>query len=193
MYPKAYHVLICAPEGIILTISMNELDQIWSQMLEEATAAARSSGRHDVADYLDLKARNDVLRSAGIRWLVEVMIGIAGQATRTSALVEIERQEPHNFEHRGANIAGSKIKFRHGVRCLTLEAGWTRTPGDGFMRGGALAIAKFTHFGISKMNVELHLRHGRSHPVWVAFYADGTSIDADESFLKQHFSVLLGE
>ena len=177
----------------MLTISMDELDQMWSQMLEEATAAARSSGRHDVADYLDLKARNDVLRRAGVRWLFDGLIGIAGEVTRTFAAIEVERQDPHNFDYRGANIAGSLLKFRHGVRCLTLEAGWTRTPADGFMRGGALAIAKITHFGIPKMNAELHLKPGPLQPGWTAFYPDGASIGADESFLRHHFALFLGE
>jgi len=166
---------------------------MWSQMLEEATAAARSSGRHDVADYLDLKARNDVLRRAGVLWLFEGITSIAGEVNRRSAAISIEREEPHNFDHRGANIAGSMLKFRHGVRCLTLEAGWTRTPADGFMRGGALAIARLTHFGISKMNAELHLKPGVDHPFWVAFYPDGASINADEAFLRQHFAIFIGD
>jgi len=172
---------------------MSELDQLWSQMLDEAMAAARDAGRHDVADYLDLKARNDVLRNTGVRWLFESLIGIAGEATRTFAAITIAREEPHNFSHRGANIVGSVLTFRLGVRCLTVEAGWTRTPGDGFMRGGALAIAKISHFGIAKMNAELHLKPAESGPGWVAFSSDGASTPADESFLRQHFSVFLGE
>jgi hypothetical protein len=172
---------------------MSELDQLWTKMFDEAMSAARASGRHDVADYLDLKARNDVLRRAGIQWLFEGLIGIAGEATRHVATVTIDRDEPHNFAHRGANIAGSKLTFRLGVRCLTVEAGWTRTPADGFMRGGALAIAKITHFGISKMNTELHLKPSEDRPGWTAYYPDGVATSADESFLRQHFSLFLGE
>lgn len=172
---------------------MSELDDLWSQMLDEALANARNAGRHDIADYLDLKARNDAVRNAGVRWLFESLIGIAGEATRRSSAITIDREEPHNFPHRGANIVGSLLAFRLGVRCLTVEAGWTRTPGDGFMRGGALAIAKMSHFGIAKMNAELHLKPSESCPGWVAFYCDGASIPADESFLRQHFSLFLGE
>jgi len=172
---------------------MSELDQLWTQMLDEAMLAARASGRHDVADYLDLKASNDALRQAGVRWLFEMLTGIAGEATRQVATITIDREEPHNFAHRGANIAGSLMTFRLGVRCLTVEAGWTRTPSDGFMRGGALAIAKISHFGIAKMNAELHLKPSDDGPGWVAFYADGLSIAADEAFLRQHFELFLGE
>lgn len=162
-------------------------------MLDEAMLAARASGRHDIADYLDLKARNDAVRQAGVRWLFEGLIGIAGEATRQFATITIDREEPHSFAHRGANIAGSLLKFRHGVRCLTVEAGWTRTPADGFMRGGALAIAKITHFGLPKMNAELHLKPAEDAPGWTAFYSDGASIPADETFFRQHFAMFLGE
>lgn len=172
---------------------MSELDQLWTQMLDEAMLAARASGRHDVADYLDLKARNDALRHAGVRWLFEMLIGIAGEVTRQYATVTIDREDPHNFAYRGANIAGSLMTFRLGVRCLTVEAGWTRTPADGFMRGGALAIARVSHFGLAKMNTELHLKPAEDGPGWTAFYIDGTSIAADEAFLRQHFALFLGE
>jgi hypothetical protein len=171
---------------------MSELDQLWSQMLGEAMAAARNSGRHDVADYLDLKAKNDALRHAGVRWLFEMLIGIAGESTRELAAITIDREEPHSFPHRGANIAGSLMTFRLGVRCLTVEAGWTRTPADGFMRGGALAVARISHFGISKMNSELLLKPSESGPGWIASYTDGTSVAVDEVFLRQHFVAFLG-
>jgi hypothetical protein len=60
------------------------------------------------------------------------------------------------------------------------------------MRGGALAVARISHFGIAKMNAELHLKHSESGPGWIAYYADGASIPVDEAFLRQHFSVFLG-
>ena len=172
---------------------MSELDQLWSQMLDEALASARDTGRHDVVDYLDLKARNDALRNAGVRWLFESLIGIAGEATRQYSAITIDREEPHNFPHRGANLAGSLLVFSLGVRCLKVEAGWTRTPADGFMRGGALAVAKVSHFGLANMNAELHLKPAESSPGWVAYYADGASMPVDESFLRRHFAIFMGK
>ena len=171
---------------------MNELDERWSRMLDEAMNAARAAGRHDVADYLDLRARNDALRQAGIRWLFEALIGIAGEAMRAIPAITIDREEPHNFDHRGANITGLLLQFRHGVRCLTVEAGWTRTPADGFMRGGALAVAKLTHFGLPKMNAELHLKTPDNDPGWVAITPDREPIKVDESFLRRQFDIFLG-
>lgn len=173
---------------------MSELDQLWEQMLDEAMLAARASGRHDVADYLDLKARNDVLRRAGVQWIFEAFIGIAGEATRQFAAITIDREEPHNFAHRGANIAGKRLTFRLGVRCLSVEAGWTRTPSDGFMRGGALAVAKITHFGMPKMNAELLLKPAAEAPGWLVIDPDGqAAAAADDAYLRRHFNVFLGE
>ncbi|HLA94086.1 MAG TPA: hypothetical protein VK612_00085 [Pyrinomonadaceae bacterium] len=172
---------------------MNELDQMWSQMLDEAKQAARSSGRHDVADYLDLKSRNDAIRTASVRWLFESLLEIAGEANRRLPAISIDRDDPHNFAHRGANMAGSRLVLRHGVRCLTVEAGWTRTPADGFMRGGALAAAKITHFGMAKMNAELLLKVVGEIPAWSAVYEDSPAISVDSAFLHRHFALFLGE
>ena len=172
---------------------MSELDQLWSQMLGEALANARASGRHDLADYLDLKSRNDAVRNVGVRWLFESLIGIAEETDRDLVSITIDREEPHNFPYRGANIAGSLLRFRLGVRCLTVEAGWTRTPADGFIRGGSLAVGKITHFGMAKMTADLHLRPSESGPGWTATYPDNASIAVDEDFLRRHFALLLGE
>ena len=171
---------------------MTELDRMWSQMLDEAIAAARTSGRAGVADYLDLRSRNDALRTAGVRWLFEAVVRIAGEANRQFPGIQIEREEPHNFPHAGANMAGSLLRLRHGLRCLTVEAGWTRTPADGFMRGGALAVAKVSHFGIAKMNMNLLLRPSDADPGWIAVSGDGREAPVDEVLLRRHFSVLLG-
>jgi len=165
---------------------------MWSQMLDEAISAARSTGREGLADYLDLKSRNDALRVAGVRWLFESVVEIAAEANRQFASLTIEREDPHNFPHLGANIAGALLRVRHGVRCLTLEAGWTRTPADGFMRGGALAVAKISHFGMPKMSMDLLLKPSEDAPGWVAAVPDGRTAPVDETFFRRHFSVLLG-
>src|SRR5215470_2131826 len=113
-------------------------------MLAESSANARAAGRHAVADYIALKASNDQIRERGVRWLFDSLIELAAIANRQNIAVTIEREDPHSFHHLGANMVGSLIRFRHGVRCLTLQAGWTRTPRDGFMRGQALAAARIT-------------------------------------------------
>ncbi len=171
---------------------MNELDEMWSKMLSQALENARVSGRHDVAEYLNLKAANDAIRQTGVRWLFDTLIEIAGDANRTNLSVSIERDDPHNFSYRGANLVGSLIRFRHGVRCLTVEAGWTRTPADGFMRGGALAFARLTHMGMPKANAELWLIKSEESPVWqLMLEGKGVHMYRSES-LRDHFRIFTG-
>ncbi|MEP6848583.1 MAG: hypothetical protein ABI999_06990 [Acidobacteriota bacterium] len=171
---------------------MTELDEVWRQMLTNAITSARADGRHDVADYLSLKAANDTIRAAGVKWLFDSILEIAGSANRDGTGVTIERTEPYNFAYRGANLVGSQIRLVQGVRCLTIDAGWTRTPADGFMRGGALAVARLRHFGLAKANVELALLRGTDAPVWSDPSVDETA-SISTGHLKRHFLIFLGE
>ena len=171
---------------------MNELDEMWSQMLSQALENAKGSGRHDVADYLTLKAANDTFRQAGVRWLFDIIIEIAGNANRSNLGIAIERNDEHNFAYRGANLVGSIIRLNYGVRCLSDEAGWTRTPADGFMRGGALAIAKITHKGIVKANAEILLIKAEDKPVWKVMSDEKVLETLRSEALHAHFRVFTG-
>ncbi|MGI8493966.1 MAG: hypothetical protein ACR2L1_01470, partial [Pyrinomonadaceae bacterium] len=85
--------------------------------------------------------------------------------------------------------------FRSGVRSLTVETGWTRTPSDGFMRGGSLAHARISHFGMSKANAELLLiRQNGDLPYW--FLPGATGGDrkpVSSEHLREHFKILTGD
>jgi hypothetical protein len=172
---------------------MNELDDIWSQMLAEATQNAKASGRHDVADYLSLKASNDLIRQRGVQWLFDSLIEIAGEANRRNASISLEREDPHNFKYYGANLVGSLLRLRLGVRSLTLEAGWTRTPADGFIKGGAMAIARISHFGMKRSGAELSLRFQKDMPCWVAGEIGENPKEFHSLDLLRHFAVFIGD
>ena len=170
--------------------TMNELDEIWSQKLNAAIAQAQTTGRKDVADYLTLRAVNDELRQTSLQWLLDSLTEIAAFFNRT---VNIETENRHRFNLENSTLHGAQISFRQGVRCLTLEAGWTRTPADGFMRGGALALGRLTHFGISKHNVELFLVLEKDSPRWFAADKEGKRTAFDSRHLNEHFQIFLGE
>jgi hypothetical protein len=172
---------------------MIELDEVWTQMLGEAIEKARASGQGDVAEYLALKANNDAIRAASVKWLLDSMLEIASLANRTGASVTIENENPHRFAMKNANLVGSLLNLRQGVRCLTVEAGWTRTPADGFMRGGALACAKISHFGISRYNAELLLLKSNDFASWFSVDENGKKDSFDSRHLNRHFQVFLGE
>jgi hypothetical protein len=157
-------------------------------MLDAAAARARESGRNDVADYLRLKAANDAIRTLGCNWLFNTFVEVASNFQSSRIHLDIERQEPHNFAHGSSNMAGSRLNIRHGVRCLSIEAGWARTPSDGIMRSGALALALITHFGMPKAGAELRLVHADTLPNWIN--GDGKVIDS--AYLRGHFDTFLG-
>lgn len=168
---------------------MQELDEVWSQILAQAIKNANTSGRADVAEYLMLKAANDTVRQASVKWLFDSLIEIAAEANRANSGVSIEREDPHNFAYGSANLVGSLLRVRQGVRCLTLEAGWTRTPADGFMRGGALAFARIIHFGMPKANIDFRLVRTGLSPEWEA--APGENLTT--AGLRRHFGIFVGE
>lgn len=173
---------------------MDELDEVWTRMIDDALEKARAGGSGDVAEYLTLRATNDKIRQASVEWLLDSMLEIASFANQTGAkTITIENENPHRFSFKNANLVGSLVRFRQGVRCLTLEAGWTRTPQDGFMRGGALACARISHFGISKHNAELLLIKSNDFPNWFSVDDDGKKDLFDSRNLNQHFQVFLGE
>jgi len=167
---------------------MNELDEAWSQMMAGAIATARAAGRGDVADYLALKQSNDAIRQTAVEWLFNSVIEIVSEANRDNhSAMTIEREEPHEFDFGPARMAGSLLRVRFGVRNMTVETGWTRTPAHGFMRGGALAAARIAHFGMAKANVELTLGWEGEVPAWRS--VDGVF---DSQSLRDHVRILLG-
>ena len=172
---------------------MDELNEIWAHKINEAINRARSEGRNDVAEYLALKAGNDTLRATGVKWLFDALTEIASFANRNHSAITIESANPHRFSFGNSSLVGSLLRLRRGVRCLTLEAGWTRAPTDGFMRGGALAGAKLTHFGIGKHNAELLLIHSNGELNWISIDKNGGKNIFDSRHLNRHFQIFTGE
>ncbi len=171
---------------------MNELDEAWARKLREARQKAQAAGRADVAEYLTLKASNDLIRQTSVKWLLDSATEIVSIANRNGASTTMETENPHSFTFGKSNLVGSRLSFRQGVRCLTIEAGWTRTPNDGFMSGGALAAARISHFGMSKHNAELLLIRSDDAPKWFAAGTDGKRNFFDAESLHRHFRVFLG-
>lgn len=171
---------------------MEELDEVWTNFLKEAAARVREGERNDISDYLQLKSTNDFLRSTSVEWLFTAAAEIASEVSRLNANLTLEKEHPHKFSIGNANLVGWLVRFRQGVRCLSIEAGWTRSPSDGFMRGGALAVGRITHFGMAKKNVELHLLKIENAPVWFAFDQNGNRAEFHSGHLQNHFKIFLG-
>ena len=171
---------------------MNELDEVWQQDLKDAIRRAKAEGRSDVTEYLSLKSTNDAIRRNSVKWLFETVLDIVFAFNRHGAKIKIEQKEKHQFNYHGATLTGSRLKLQQGIRCLTFEAGWTQGPRDGFMRNGALAFARITHFGFAKENAELALHPFENVPQWFIIADEKNRLSFDVRSLQRHFEVFLG-
>lgn len=170
---------------------MNELDEVWEQLLAEAAKNPNKIQNQRLNDFLAVKTANDSIRQTAVKALFDAMLEIAVHANRKNANIIIEHENTHRFSLEKFSLVGELLKFRRGVRCLMVEAGWTRTPKDGFMRGNALAVARITHFGISKANAELHLLKFENEPRWFTIDKKGLKISLELEDLIRHFQIFL--
>ena len=173
---------------------MSELDEAWAMALAEAELRARQSGRQDLADYISLKNSNDLLRRAGVDWLISSLLVLAGEANRAGSSIQIARQEGHRFKVGASTMVGHQLVLTNGVRRLSVEAGWPRTPRDGIVRGRGLACGLIRHLGIRKADQELLLSwSNKGAPSWDVRSEFGETTSLHEADLKRHLRILLDQ
>ncbi|HSB28752.1 MAG TPA: hypothetical protein VLE19_12885 [Pyrinomonadaceae bacterium] len=171
---------------------MSEIDEAWAAALAEAERRARAAGRSELAEYLLLRNSNDLLRTAGIEWLVSTFMALAGEANRAGAGLQITSQDIHRFRMGNSTMVGTLLTLSNGVRQLFVEAGWPRTPRDGIVRGGGLACANLRHLGIKAANEEMLLAKTSSGgPAWLSSNRRSPRNVVHESDLRRHLAVLL--
>ncbi|HEU0253606.1 MAG TPA: hypothetical protein VFR12_11285 [Pyrinomonadaceae bacterium] len=163
---------------------MGELDEAWAAALSEAEHRARLAGRKDVAEYLSLRNSNDLVRKAGVDWLVSEFTNQAGEANRAGASIQFSNKEGHRFTMGTSTMVGHLLTLTFGVRTLYVEAGWPRVPRDGFVRGGGLACANIRHLGIRAAGQELLLtKTSNGSPSWKP--------RLQRSDIRRHIAILL--
>ncbi len=169
---------------------MSELDEAWAVALAEAEQRARLAGRGDVAEYLALRNSNDLLRTAGIDWLMTSFVTLAGDANRTGASIQVANSDGHRFRAGTSTMVGRLLSLTNGVRQLLVEAGWPRVPRDGIVRGGGLAAANVRHVGIRQADEELLLsRSSAGSPLWTSVTKKPHAFH--ESDIRRHLAILL--
>jgi hypothetical protein len=172
---------------------VSELDEAWELAIAEAQRRAQAGGRGDVSDYLALRAANDFARRTAIDWLATTFLAGAGEANRRGAAIAMERTDTHRFAVGKASMVGIRLTFRSGVRSLTVEAGWPRTPRDGFVAGNGLACARIGHFGNRGANDELLLaRAPGGAPLWYIVDRDGVRTPLREARVTTHLKNMVG-
>lgn len=169
---------------------MGELDEAWAAALSEAEQRARLAGRRDIAEFLALKNSNDLLRKAGVDWLVTGFTTLAGEANRAGASIQISNKEGHRFPVGTATMVGHQLILSSGIRTLYVEAGWPRVPRDGFVRGGGLASANIRHLGLRHAGQELLLtKKSTGAPTWLS----SKRSELHESDMRRHIAILLDQ
>lgn len=172
--------------------TMNELNEVWEQLISEAAKNPQNIRQAGLAEFIAVKAANDEIRETSVRWLLDTMRGAAEHANLKNANILIETAENHRFSIGDMRLRGSLLRFRQGIRNMTVEAGWTRAPDDGFMRGNALAVARISHFGISRENAELHLLKYEDRPQWFTVTKLGLRVSFEITDLIRHLQIFLG-
>lgn len=170
---------------------MSELDEAWAAALREAEQKARLTGRRDVAAYLTLKNSNDLLRKAGIDWLLNSFTVQAGEANRSGSSIQIANELGYRFSVGNSTMVGTLVTLISGVRRLYVEAGWPRVPRDGIVRGGGLACANIRHLGLRDVSEELRLHKSNAGtPIWTITSKPGKHalLEAD---VRHHISILI--
>ena len=171
---------------------MSELDEAWAAVLAEAEQRARSVGRNELAEYLSLRNSNDLLRKAGVDWLLNSFTSLAGEANRVGASIKISNVDAHRFRTGMSTMVGNLLTLTNGVRTLFIEAGWPRTPRDGVVRGGGLACGNIRHLGMKAVSEELLLmKLGTGTPSWSVAKEHGPRTTLHESHLRRHLAILL--
>jgi hypothetical protein len=169
---------------------VTELDKFWADEIAAALETAKAAGRQDIADYLTLRASNDLLRSTAVKWLMKGFIDTGDQLRLSGKQMSLQTDTQHSFTVGHSTMAGPKLTFSSGLRSLTIEAGWTRTPEHGFMRGGALAYARVLHFGFAKATKNLVLIKVGDRPVW-AIEEEDLRTPLFEEFFHENFAFFL--
>src|SRR5260370_35646725 len=120
---------------------MSELDEAWELAMAEAKRRAHAAGRADIAQYLALRAQNDLLRRTAIDWLVGTLTASAADANRRGAAIQIQLSDAHQFRVGPATMGGTKLTRRPRCRALSLQSGRPRTPRDATVPRNALTRA----------------------------------------------------
>ena len=173
---------------------MNDFEELLAAKFVNAIENARASGRDDIADYLALKAANDAVRQRETNDLFKAFISLALSAENVARDVSVERESPHNFAYKDATLKGSLIRMMRGIRSLRVEAGWTRAPGDGFMRFGAMAAARVSHYGIPEKNAELVLKtYGDAYSWFETRHDTVSEVPFGPENIENHLEVFLND
>jgi hypothetical protein len=144
---------------------MIDIEQMWEDLIKEATRRAELAGHGDLADYLALRGSNDLARNAAIDWLFEVF---SERVSLSNLMINRQSLDTHSFKVGNSLMVGRLLTFTLGVRTLKVEAGWPRNPSHGIVTGGGIGRARLSLPGIPHSTSDLILiKEKDSPPHWI--------------------------
>jgi hypothetical protein len=168
---------------------MTTSEHFWSKLLDDEIARGNVSAEGVFQDYLSVRGANNEIRNDAAEWLFESFVAFSNRLSSDGFQISVERNTDTRFAFHWATLSGSSIIVSNGLRKLSCEVGSIKAPGDGIIKGGGIAIARLSHFGIPEKDQILRLLVGEEKARWVV---DGNRPrDFDAYDLVRHFKILL--
>lgn len=167
---------------------MTMSEEFWMTLLDEEIARGSVSAEGVFQDYLSVRGVNNDLRVRATDWLFGSFTELSERLANQGLELHLERNDDVRFAFLGATLIGSAVAFSNGVRRLSCEVGSIKAPGHGIIKGGGIAIARISHFGIPEKEQILRLVVGEENAKWVVDSDRLRLFDAYD--LVRHFRVL---
>lgn len=149
------------------------------------------------ADYLSLKASNDLLREQSKQRLFELLdvicseinIGLGGPP------IQVGRQE-WEFTVGTSTMVGERFGARHRERTVVVEVGWPRQPQHGFVPDGGLARGRIgfsqnTMLEPKPLTQLILKRRGDGEPQWRLIANKTLGEPVTSTLLRSYLNLLL--
>lgn len=168
---------------------MTTSEEFWLKLLDEQIALGNVSADGVFQDYLTVRGVNNEMRGNATEWLFKSFEYTALRLTSDGFALSPDCAELSSFSFSGATLSGPSIAFPFGVRKLTCEVGSIKAPGDGIIKGGGIAIARISHFGMPEKEQFLRLVIGEETARWVVDSDRSRSFDLYD--VIGHFRILI--
>jgi len=168
---------------------MTTSDDFWLKLLDQEIERGTVSAEGVFQDYLSVRGANNSIRKHAAEWVFSSFLKFSEKLTSNGFQIVMEEKTESQFVFEGATLTGPSMVFTSGVRNLSCEVGSIKAPGHGIIKGGGIAIARLSHFGIPERNQILRLIVGEETGRWVVDGGPPRQFDAYD--IVGHFKILV--
>jgi hypothetical protein len=168
---------------------MTASDEFWLKLLDQEIARGTVSAEGVFQDYLAVRGANNDIRNNAAEWLFETVLQFSEKLNANGFEIITERNAESQFVFHWATLTGPSMFFSNGIRRLSCEVGSIKAPGHGIIKGGGIAIARLSHFGIPEKDQILRLVAGEETARWVVDGVKTRPFDAYD--IARHLRILV--